>query len=79
MDDIRDVISPTLFISGMADTLVPPKMTHDLYRVSYFDLRDVKYSLKYYSVLQIVFKLFIKPDKLGMSWMSMFLYIFLIM
>ena len=34
INEIKRVTSPTLFISGMADTLVPPKMTHDLYTVS---------------------------------------------
>ncbi|XP_063690128.1 protein ABHD13-like [Bolinopsis microptera] len=31
VEEIKRVSSPTLFISGMADTLVPPKMTRDLY------------------------------------------------
>lgn len=30
---VRSVIVPTLFISGLADTLVPPRMMQDLYKI----------------------------------------------
>lgn len=33
LSKINDVIAPTLFISGMADELVPPIMMHSLYQV----------------------------------------------
>ena len=45
INEIKRVTSPTLFISGMADTLVPPKMTHDLYTVSVNNETDNFWSL----------------------------------
>ena len=68
MKRLNVVNTPTLFLSGLADTLIPPKMMLNLYQVSFIELVTLycsnvincsyisisdKYKVSIYSVLVI--------------------------